>query len=969
MKPVKFAAKARLERAAAGTAVTGSRFRSARSQREERERREADATAEVYASFVESFQADDAESKSFVRGGTLHGGQEASNSAAPKRYTLKAKQPKSTPTKHQSSMVMAFGDDGSDSDNSMNGMGTTASQSTRGRGAGVWRPSSSTPAKPAASGGQTPLSGMDQLLADMKADADRGIVAGQTSFGDVDSTNLFVGNISPQATEEDLVARFAVHGPLLSAKVMWPRSASEEARGYNNGFVCFAFREDADAALRALDGATVRGARLSVSWAKGIPPASYDTLLQAARARGEDCRPRQQRLSSPAPPAKGLRGDRHVPRPEDAPLHTPPVYGEDHPLVQSARAAAAASPPPNVTPRQVPWPASAVRRRVLDRCAAYVAVDGYPLEQALIKQEAARQSTSEYGFLFQPDSAEGMYYRWRTYACVCGEGFHSWREAPFQLEAGGEWWTPPPVPAGHDGGCDSDASWGSWLSEGEGGESRAAQDPPHSAGMPAQGGRAGKGALPLSVADKATWNDMLDALVPSSESVGTAMVWGIRHASSAQEVVALVLRRLADGLPQPAQAAPWSSSEHSSLDTESTSTAQRLACVYLLGDLLCNAEAKAPHALAYARAVQSALPEAFHYMGHLLNEMAVHCGRMSAAGLRERLVRVLHAWGGGSVLPPPFLLGLEAALVWRGASSDDFLALQEAYTQRGEQACADVGVDEEALAAACRQVGCPDGGPTVQLLLRLLAVRAHGGVQLAQGSTIPTAVQQVVEEGMTPAQVLEAAARGEDASTVDAPLPPAVDQDAIPDLSGWKPSLRYNRHKRGPAQTRQRAGAYEAAGGGASDEEDAAYEGGDNGKQGGFIRVELAADPAAAMSAAEALTIADVHDAEIEAAEQAAAAAAATLAAAEVLSDSDPGEEWEHEGALDGGPLTAADEAFLAAAGWVALPTLPPPPPAPPVGSAAAGTAALPLPPPPPPADPPSQDLLGLPPPPSASSQ
>jgi len=953
MNPVKIAAKSRLQRAAAGTA-TGSQFRSARSQREERERREADATAEVYASFVASFQADDAEAKTFVRGSTLKDGREtASNSAVSQSYTLKAKASTGSTDKKQNPMVMAFGED-SDSDEEP----SSEPRATRGRGAWPQRSAGSTPMKPAASGGYTQLSGMDQMVADMKADADRGVLAGGTAFGDADSTNLFVGNISQGTTEEDLVGRFATHGPLLSAKIMWPRTSAEESRGYNNGFVCFAYREDADAALRALDGASVAGSRLAVSWGKGIAPAAYDALLQAAQARGEDCRPRAQRLKAPRRGVEGgLRGDGRVPRPEETAPPMGPPLGEDHPLMQAARAAAAAAPPSGAALRRVPWPSPPVRRRLLDRTAAFVAVDGYPLEQALIKQEAPRQGSTEYGFLFAPDSPEGMYYRWRVYACVCGEGFQQWRSAPFQMERGGEWWLPPPPPHNHDSGFDSDASWGSWASEGEEGGSRAPSSGTgggsHAEAMPAQGSRAGKGAVPLTPEDVQTWDGMLSALAPTSEGVGTAMVWGMRHASSASRVVAAVLARLGEGLPSPVQAAPWDTGASSSLGDASVTSAQRLACVYLLGDLLCNAECKAPHALVYARAVQSALPLAFHYLGHLLNEMSVHCGRMSAAGLRERLVRALHAWGGGSMLPPPFLLGLEAAIVWRGASSDAFLQLRGVYAAGGSAACAAVGVTCEDLAAACRQVGCVDEGETGVLLQRLLAVRSHGGSQLSEGSTVPCAVQGVVEGGLHPQEAM-AAAQGGGEHTEAAPLPPAVDQDAIPDFSGWKPSIRYNRHRRGAAQKRQRLGEGGDEGGGSDDDVDVQ---GDEG--GGFIRVELSGAPAAAMPAVEALTIAAVRDTELEAAE--AAAAALAVAAAADASDSDPGSDWEHAGAVDGGPVSAADEAFLGAAGWLPLPTLPPPPPAPPVPTSG-GALALPLPPPPP--NPPSTVELGLPPPP-----
>jgi hypothetical protein len=63
------------------------------------------------------------------------------------------------------------------------------------------------------------------------------------------TSNLFVGNLAPSITEEDLSNLFSQFGELYSIKIMWPRTPEERNRGRNSGFVCFVNREDAEDAI------------------------------------------------------------------------------------------------------------------------------------------------------------------------------------------------------------------------------------------------------------------------------------------------------------------------------------------------------------------------------------------------------------------------------------------------------------------------------------------------------------------------------------------------------------------------------------------------------------------------------------------------------------------------------------------------------------------------------------------------
>ena len=79
------------------------------------------------------------------------------------------------------------------------------------------------------------------------------------------SNKLFVGNLSFNTTENDLQDAFAAHGTVLEANLMMDR-VSGRPRGF--GFVTMSTPEEAQAAIAALNGATVDGRNLTVNEAK-----------------------------------------------------------------------------------------------------------------------------------------------------------------------------------------------------------------------------------------------------------------------------------------------------------------------------------------------------------------------------------------------------------------------------------------------------------------------------------------------------------------------------------------------------------------------------------------------------------------------------------------------------------------------------------------------------------------------------
>ena len=79
------------------------------------------------------------------------------------------------------------------------------------------------------------------------------------------SNKLFVGNISPNTTENALQDAFAAHGTVAEANLMVDK-ISGRPRGF--GFVTMSTPEEAQKAMAALNGSSLDGRALTVNIAR-----------------------------------------------------------------------------------------------------------------------------------------------------------------------------------------------------------------------------------------------------------------------------------------------------------------------------------------------------------------------------------------------------------------------------------------------------------------------------------------------------------------------------------------------------------------------------------------------------------------------------------------------------------------------------------------------------------------------------
>ncbi|MGQ9484275.1 MAG: RNA recognition motif domain-containing protein [Desulfosoma sp.] len=80
--------------------------------------------------------------------------------------------------------------------------------------------------------------------------------------------NLYVGNLAYSVTEDDLRAAFAKYGEVSSVNIIVDRQTGQ-SKGF--GFVEMPQNADADKAIKALNGADLKGRTLKVNQAKPRP--------------------------------------------------------------------------------------------------------------------------------------------------------------------------------------------------------------------------------------------------------------------------------------------------------------------------------------------------------------------------------------------------------------------------------------------------------------------------------------------------------------------------------------------------------------------------------------------------------------------------------------------------------------------------------------------------------------------------
>ncbi|KAL3844071.1 hypothetical protein ACJIZ3_001474 [Penstemon smallii] len=241
--------------------------------------------------------------------------------------------------------------------------------------------------------------------------------AGSFDDGDPLTTNLYVGNLSPQVDENFLLRTFGRFGPIASVKIMWPRTEEEKRRERNCGFVAFMNRADAQAANDEMQGVVVYEYELKIGWGKSVSLPS-------------------QALPAPPPGHMAIRSKEGatviLSGPSGPPITSIPSQKSELVLT------------PNLPDITVVPPDDDHLRHVIDTMSLYILDGGCAFEQAIMERG---RGNPLFNFLFELGAKEHTYYVWRLYSFAQGDTLQRWRTEPFIMITGSGRWIPPPLPA------------------------------------------------------------------------------------------------------------------------------------------------------------------------------------------------------------------------------------------------------------------------------------------------------------------------------------------------------------------------------------------------------------------------------------------------------------------------------------------------------------------------------------------
>ncbi|KAI3990610.1 hypothetical protein MKX01_022910, partial [Papaver californicum] len=476
-------------------------FQKHREEEEAKKKRAEDETARLYAEFLESFQSDSTPgSKTFVRGGMINpndklkndseGGTSRDGASVPKkgsRYVpsflpppTRAKEPErkeeekpKEKEKGKSRNIDHFMEELKLEQELREKRNQERGQSRDGRQIEH----------------SAPLSQFDELPDDIDLS---GRLPGSFDDGDPQTTNLYVGNLSPQVDENFLLRTFGRFGPIASVKIMWPRTDDERKRQRNCGFVAFMNRVDGQAAKDEMQGVVVYEYELKIGWGKSVSLPG-------------------QALPAPPPGHMAIRSKEGA---------TVILSGPDGPPVTSVtNQSSELVLTPNVPDITVVPPEDDHLRHVIDTIALYVLDGGCSFEQAIMERG---RGNPLFKFLFELGSKEHTYYVWRLYSFAQGDTLQRWRTEPFIMITGSGRWISPPLPA--------------------------IKSPEHEkeAGTTFAAGRSRRVELERTLTDpqRDEFEDMLRALTLERGQIKEAMSFALDNADAAGEVVEVLTESL-----------------------------------------------------------------------------------------------------------------------------------------------------------------------------------------------------------------------------------------------------------------------------------------------------------------------------------------------------------------------------------------------------------------------------------------
>ena len=411
---------------------------------------------------------------------------------------------------------------------------------------------------------------------------------------------------------------------------MWPRTEEEKSRGRNCGFVAYMSRFDAERAFKHLLGKDVQGFEMKMGWGKPVPIPLHPIYIPPALLK-LTMPPAPSGLPFNCQPEK--KADRDYWKVGEGPVNrpNPQVDGEKanddfHKMLRRSIV-------------KVCIPTDRTQLSLINRMAEFVIREGPMFEAMIMNREL---NNRVFQFLFENQSPEHIYYRWRLYSLLQGDPKDDWKTEDFRMFKGGSLWKPPSMNL-YANGMDESLMESNDKEEEIKPKSSSKEDKRSTTERDRRGGKEKEDKSSkeskdrgLSDSQRDRFEDMLRTLVPDRNPLAETMVWCIEHAEACDEIVECISE---------------------SLSILQTPLAKKIARVYLISDILHNCSIKGvPNVSHFRKAFQAKLPEIFNDLNLCYKSID---GRMRAEAFRQRVVNCFRAWEDWALYPQDFLIRMQ----------------------------------------------------------------------------------------------------------------------------------------------------------------------------------------------------------------------------------------------------------------------------------------------------------------------
>ncbi|KAM7535632.1 hypothetical protein Aperf_G00000101170 [Anoplocephala perfoliata] len=534
---------------------------------------------------------------------------------------------------------------------------------------------------------------------------------------DKTTTNLFLGNLCPKMTEQQLCDIFGRYGPLASVKIMWPRTEEQRAVARNCGFVAFMNRVDAERALENLRGKELMGYEMKLGWGKTVPipvhpvyvpppllelikPPSQSGLPFNAQPRDwlKSMRSSAKERAKPVIDSVG-NGDTSAqnlpPAPDKFPynIHTMPKDAFKKVLEEAVV--------------KVVIPSDRTVLATIHRLIEFVVREGPQFEAAIMHRE---ERNPQYKFLFDYQTPEHLYYRWKLWSILHGEAVNKWSSEEFRMYEGGPLWRPPPVNFFTTGMPEELVEPADYpFAPGYSGKDETAEAELRDEAL--RRGASGERCTSsgLTEAQRGRLTVWINDLEPSRAQIGDVMLWCLEHADAAPDIVDVIARSLKR---------KSSSNEGASQGGEfgvndftlkpPTSVPAVVARLFLTSDILYNSGAKVPNASFYRKCFENRLYEMFTDIGAFYRELE---GKLKTEQLKQKVMLCFRAWEEWAIYPNEFLIQLQNLFLGLTPST---ATVKTADIDEDEIAGLPLDEPTGGMTAVTANVESLDGAPLVQ---------------------------------------------------------------------------------------------------------------------------------------------------------------------------------------------------------------------------------------------------------------